>query len=429
MEYPVINTEKARDHFFKDIAVACREASHTRSAVKTDDFNFLQCGVMRVMMKMESGRDFVQHMQMAHSQPLSVSSFFKMMSSLRRARMTEEVAEIFRKQLDEKIRATPSEDPLSDHPELNGFAIYSADGHSHDASTHETPCEQKKYPVTHTYSLNLRSRSCSHNQYLDPDPGKKKMHEMKALKRRKRADIRMNEPCGTKVILVYDLAVTDYIQWFKWKQGSGVYVVTKQKCNAALQPLHANEWNRADARNHGVSSDEMVRTPSGVLLRRIRHQDPISGEGFNFLTTEFNLPPGLIAFLYSRRWNIEKMFDEFKNSFHEEKAWGKSPITKKQQALFLSIAHNLLISMEFDLKLQHQISDQKVARKRAAQLALDMKKAKQAHRPFNSLFEKSRKATKSSMQFVRWVRHCFAPSTLWTEALAILAPLMLNYLS
>ena len=71
------------------------------------------------------------------------------------------------------------------------------------------------------------------------------------------------------------------------------------------------------------------------------------------------LPPGIIAFLYKLRWDIEKMFDQSKNKFHEKKAWAKSKNSKKQQAHFITIAHNLCILLERILQDEEGIVDQK----------------------------------------------------------------------
>jgi hypothetical protein len=63
----------------------------------------------------------------------------------------------------------------------------------------------------------------------------------------------------------------------------------------------------------------------GVMLRRVRYRDAVSGKIFTFMTTELNLPPGIIAFLYKLRWDVEKVFDEKKSKLHEQKAWATSP--------------------------------------------------------------------------------------------------------
>jgi IS4 transposase len=53
---------------------------------------------------------------------------------------------------------------------------------------------------------------------------------------------------------------------------------------------------------------------------------------YTFLTAEMTLPPGIIAFLYKCRWDIEKVFDQNKNKLSENKAWANSATAKKQQA-------------------------------------------------------------------------------------------------
>jgi hypothetical protein len=42
--------------------------------------------------------------------------------------------------------------------------------------------------------------------------------------------------------------------------------------------------------------------------------------------------PGVIAFLYHRRWDEEKYFDNYKTDIINSKAWGKLPVAIEQQA-------------------------------------------------------------------------------------------------
>ena len=102
------------------------------------------------------------------------------------------------------------------------------------------------------------------------------------------------------------------------------------------------KWDRADPVNAGVVADEYVATSQGVMMRRVTYRDPVTGTGFEFLTSEMTLPPGWIAQLYRLRWEIEKVFDEFKNKLSEKKAWASSPTAKTLQANFLCLTHNLL---------------------------------------------------------------------------------------
>ena len=151
-------------------------------------------------------------------------------------------------------------DPLSAYPELNGFAVYASDGHSHKASAHETPIQGKKRAVTHIYTCNLRSHSLVHTALTNTDlsKNKKKEHEISTLKQIGGKRLRMGEAKGVKVIQVYDPAIVDYTQWFKWKKGQGVYILTLEKSNSALQVLEELDWEKSDARNAGVLRDDLV---------------------------------------------------------------------------------------------------------------------------------------------------------------------------
>ena len=58
---------------------------------------------------------------------------------------------------------------------------------------------------------------------------------------------------------------------------------------------------------------------------------------------ECTLPPGVIAHLCRLRWEIKKVFDEFKNKLGETQAWASSANAKTMQAHFLCMAHNLIL--------------------------------------------------------------------------------------
>ncbi len=93
-------------------------------------------------------------------------------------------------------------------------------------------------------------------------------------------------------------------------------------------------------------SDESLLSSDGITLRRVTYTDPVTNKKYRFLTNEMTLPPGMIAFLYKLRWDIEKLFDQSKNKFHEKKAWANSNNSKKQQANFITITHNLCVLIE-----------------------------------------------------------------------------------
>ena len=62
------------------------------------------------------------------------------------------------------------------------------------------------------------------------------------------------------------------------------------------------------------------------------------------LTNDFSLLPGVVAFLYGRRWEQEKTHDNWKNDFAVAKAWGRSPVAIANQA-DLAIITTLLVHL------------------------------------------------------------------------------------
>ncbi|MBT7068845.1 MAG: transposase [Verrucomicrobia bacterium] len=416
-----------REEFFAPLTAALRRSTCSRNCPDYTDQQHLESGVGRVIAHVVSGREWVQHLWMKFDIGVSVSNFFAALRSVRRLQMVHEVAQDVRAQADGLIAKT--DDPLAVHSELDGFAVYASDGHTHGASAHEQLRGGKKRPVTHIYSLNLRTHTLIPLVLATAQAGRKREHELSALKRIGGDVLRMKEPTGVRVIHVYDPAIVDYAQWHKWKQGRGIYILTLEKRNSALITIGNSQWDRDDPRNIGVVADEFVGPSNGHMLRRITYVDPITGKRFSFLINEFTLPPGLIAFLYKLRWDVEKTFDEIKNKTYEQKAWAGNAAAKSQQALFISITHNLMRMLEMKLHHEDGITDQKNAHKRRARMTEDLSKAEAAGRTPNPLVTAWHRSTQRCCQFIRWLRGCLTDSTPWREALALLRPLMAEYLA
>ena len=68
------------------------------------------------------------------------------------------------------------------------------------------------------------------------------------------------------------------------------------------------------------------------------------------LTHDFSLLPGVVAFLYFRRWEEEKCFDTWKNDFAQAKAWGKGRVAIANQAR-LAMITSLLVAMLLQTRL------------------------------------------------------------------------------
>lgn len=416
-----------RTCFYQPLDLALDRARNSRDCTEYPDSMYLHAGVGRVIEGAKSGRQWIQLYQALINTAMSVATFFAALRSQRRLRLLQEVDLDVRQQTDQRMREYG--DPFAEHPELQGFAIYATDGHSHGASAHEDKRYGKKRAVNHIFSLNLRSHSMAHLTVTQPAENKKKEHEIKALKRIGGSALRLHHPKGVKVIHVYDPAVWDTTAWYQWKQGHGVYIITLEKSNSAALTIGLRGWDKTDPRNRGVLSDELISSAHGTSLRRVRYQDPVTGNMYSFITNEMTLPPGLIAFLYKLRWDVEKVFDECKNKLEQQQAWGKRVTAKTQQALFMVLSHNMMLILEKKLEVQEGIVDEKVRRKRVQRLAADSQRAVAAGRTPNSLVENLHRATQRSLQFIRWLRTGLTLNTSWQQAVEHLRPLMLKYLA
>ena len=414
------------ERFFAPVHTALEETeAGKRKCPSFSDKAHILSGIGRVMGSERSGRGWVQHMQMDLGAAVSVGGFFDSLKSARRLALAGEVSAHVRLQTDRQC-AKAGADPLARHPELDGFAVYASDGHYEKAAAHTPAVGGEIQPQGFFYSVNLRTHSMG---LLDiARPAIKKEHDMHALKRLAAKSLRMGEKDGVRVIVAYDPAVIDYQQWRNWKT-QGLYVVSTEKENSAAETIGLLEWDRTDPRNTGVLSDEYVSTSTGYMMRRVAYRDPETGRGFSFMTSEFTVPPGLLAFIYKLRWDIEKAFDEKKNKLGVVKTWATSPEAKCQQAHFVCLAHNLMLMLERRIGESEGIRDEKVEVKRAARQALAERVAAAAGRRPNPLVGGCVRATERSLQFIRWLRYCLGNPRRWSLEIEALRPYMKAYIS
>ena len=141
-----------------------------------------------------------------------------------------------------------------------------------------------------------------------------------------------------------------------------------------------------------------------------------------------NIKPGVIAFIYKTRWDIEKAFDGFKNYFHEQKSWGKSANAKCQQAIFMCLTHNLNLILERKLEVEKNIVDKKIIEKAEKILIEDMNKLITENKPINSLVFTLRRGVLRSMQFIRFIKSKLYKICSWEAFIRDVEPYMLKYL-
>lgn len=108
------------------------------------------------------------------------------------------------------------------------------------------------------------------------------------------------------------------------------------------------QWDKNDPSNTNVLKDFLVTKKlkrKNEKLRLIVYYDVERQKTYRFLTTlSTDIPPGLIAELYRRRWQVEKAFDNTKNDLGEIKAWGTSIPSMKIQMCSIASAYNIIRS-------------------------------------------------------------------------------------
>jgi len=402
-EHPTVN-----DTFFQPLEGLVARSAHTRPCPEVSDEQYLRMGVERVLEGSESGRAFLQEHGQRFTQPPNVANYFGALHSARRGAVLREVNLAVLGSANAGLH-----DRLAEIPELDRYEVFAADGHWHKAAVHDARHEGVKMAVGHFYSLNLRTHTLRH---LAAGQGLHE-HDMSALKRVKPKGLRQEVPKGRRVLMVYDKAAIDFAFWKRCRQKCAVYFLSRAKENQVLEWVQSMDWERSDPRNHGVVEDYWVQSRCRQKLRLICYVDPLTDKAYEFLTNEMDLPPGVLAELYRRRWEVEKVFDQLKNKLGQKKAWRTSLVSKEAQARFLALTHNLMMLYEQTLERRHGIEnaveDQRRRRRTTQALAITTRDGT----PISSLVVQARRATQRSVKFVRWLRQALRHQL--TEATAV----------
>jgi hypothetical protein len=307
-------------------------------------------------------------------------------------------------------------DPFAQFADLDGYDIHAGDGHYHGAAVHDVRKDGKKYPTQHFYSVDLRSHALRHLALADTSGTRKREHDTRALKRLEIETLRQSAPKGRKVLYVWDRAGIDFFQWFKWKHAGGIYFISREKKNMDLMVMAELGYDKKDPINAGIQSYQLVGCSAGVTMQRVVYKCPISGDIYRFVTSLSTMLPGIIAYLYKCRWDIEKIFDQVKNKLAEKKAWATSDIAKEMQAQFVCIAHNLMLILEACIEkagIKNEIENNRRG-KRIKELLRDNNVDIKTLPDF---LIKPKRATQRSVKFIRWLRNHLFMNTSWREAL------------
>ncbi len=418
---PVSASPALPSRFFLPALEELPSCIHQRHCPELPDSDWLRLGVHRCLQPQASGRGFLQTLaSLAPELCPGNSHFFESLKSQRRLDLC---AELNARLCARAWRVLP--DVLAVFPSLAAYDVHAGDGHYHGHAVHDPADSQgDKHAVGHLYTRNLRSGALSHLTVND-QLQRKKEHDLRGLKRQTIAALRQGARKGRKVLYVWDRAGIDFLQWHKWKQGSGIYMLSRCKENMALIKCGHLSFDRDDQINAGVLSDELVGSATGgVLLRRVSFRDVISGITYEYLTNllESSVPPGVIAQLYKMRWNIEKSFDEVKNKLGEKKAWATSATAKSMQAQFVCLTVNLLQILEHD-RGSEGIHNEPEEKRRAWRLGQAKARAASQKTLLPKALFLVQQMTQHSVKLIRWVAAQLWLNNSWKEACAALVVL------
>ena len=401
-------TSTVNDAFFAPIANLAETSQHTRPCPEISDSQWVRAGIQRVLEDVPSGRGFLQEHGLRFAQPPKVSNYFSSLHSERRGAVLQDVVDGVLCQV-----AATSTDRLSHIPELANYVCFAVDMHWHKAAAHDERYAGKKVAVGHCFSLQLHDHSVRHLAVAEGEHE----HDMSVLKRLKPKGLRQSVRKGQRVLAVYDRAGVDLGFWKRCRHENAVYFLSRVKANMVFEWADEHLWDSLDPRNHGVLHDQWVLSREGHRLRLIEYQDPESGRVFMFLTNEPDLPPGVLAELYRRRWEVEKVFDEIKNKLGEKKAWASSQEARTVQGRFVALTYNLVELYERHLEQEHDIHNRPEDQRREKRLATLAEFSAAAGRAISTLLRTGRNATQRSVKFIRWLRHALREKL--AEAVAV----------
>ena len=402
---PLSGTSEVRNQFLEPLRVVYDQATTRRKCPAEPDWDWLTKGVERVLSNVRSGWDFLQTFQMFWSRELQVGPYFETLASARRLGMVAECSALLRRRVEACRRS-----PLAQFEALASFDRYAGDGHYLEHATHAPMIGETHWPTGHFFALNLKSQSLFPLVLADL-AGRKKEHDIRALKRQSVAMLRQGAGKGRKVMWVWDKAVVDLPFWQE-RKASGIYFLSLRKAGMCLPLEQERAIDGTQPINQGVTADRVVTDRRGIRVREITFCDPRDGEVYVYLTSELTLEPGLLALLYKTRWEIEKVFDETKTKLAEKKSWATTTTAKEMQSHFVAIVHNLLLLLQ-DGHQQQGVENTAEIQRRQKRLDHQESDLDKTGQTLPLVYRILQRFTQATFKLIRWLRvHWHQPTSL-----------------
>ena len=415
------------DSFFKPLNEVYSTSDFQYNCQTITDIDYLKMGCERCVSLEKSGNGFLQNFKLPNKQSVSVGHFFGSIKSQRRLDNQKSVNSGL-----ETLMADLCEDPLAEIEALKKWHLYAGDGHYHKAAIFDQPTQSElsskeptKSATGHFYTQNMRTHHMGYLDLAQPEDGKKSEHDLKALKRQDIATLRHQAPKGEKVLYLWDRACIDYPFWNDLKHNNGVYFCTLAKSNSVTKKIREHQLiDYHDTRNEGVLCDDLVETSKGYEIRKISYINPADGKTYTYLTNEFSLPSWVHVLLYKHRWDIEKVFHQFKSKLEETRSWSSDKNGKQAHALFLCLIHNLMILFEQQVSKEENLRDvieEKKAKIRERTRPIPKGQGWRRKLPSSFINSFFKRASQRTCRFVRWLRNALHLKSSYVEAIEELA--------
>jgi hypothetical protein len=387
--------------------------------------DFIALGVLRHIESVATLREQVQgllHRDPSEPArvPLARSTWSDALASPQRLGVLQETVPVLVRQAAEVLP-----DRLAGIPALGTRAVYATDGTYVRPSSHyaaRPPREggqdnPKGHALLSFYNVRL-------GVAVDVQVETRNRHETAILRDYDRRPHALTRTRGA--LFLVDRAFIDASWWDAQKVKRAITMITRMKVNLRIDSTE-DLGVGPEACNEGVLHNLRVRLSSSPQPWRLIAFRTRRGQLVEFLTNDFDLPPGIVAFLYSRRWEEEKCFDTWKNDFSQAKAWGKSVVAIDNQVR-LAIVAAILVALFLHTALGADASrDEKALERQRQRQAKSPDAPDGTDRPdwTSPLF---RYTSKVSRQVLRFFKHCFLKPASQALYERELRPMLMAYI-
>ena len=376
---------------------------NSRRCSQYSDLDFVLNGLDLVFENKNSGREYLQYKNEVQGTEIKRSTFFTSLHSDRRKNLIDDISAAFQKKIEGLIKPL-NLDYYSEFPELIDYDLFAGDGHYISKSCHTKSNSSKKaIAAGNLYIQDLRNGFL---QLLSPiTDGKRRNHEIPVFRDNFYQAPKIQRK---KRIWILDRAYVDKIWWAR-KYSKNELFITLVKKNFKYNHCGNLDYDPDSPINTGIEADFWAGLGnSSRAMRFVQYTDPETKETYRFITTVEDLPPGLIAWLYFKRWTIEKSFDNLKNDLYERKAWASGENALQIQAQCTVMAYNfirLINSIVVDLFDEEE--KQKFNSKYNKQIIKREEKAKKKGRNIHFFHKVIQRMPKIAAQFIRTIKNHF----------------------